>query len=50
MIESCNVVGTGITSDDNSFLFDLMSLKLNHRLSRVWQLTIPSGRGMMNAI
>ena len=50
--------------DDNSFIFELLSLILNHRLSQgvfrcllwffpvplLWQLSIPFGHGMMNAI
>ena len=50
MTESFNVGGIGITSDENSLLFELLSLQLKHRLSRVWQLTTPFGRGTMNAI
>ena len=55
---------TGITVDDNSFLFELLSLRFKHRLSigvvrclpwlfpvpLLWRLPIPFGRGMMNAI
>ena len=33
MTELFNGGGTGITSDDNSFLFELLSLLLNYRLS-----------------
>ena len=33
MTESYDGGGTGITGDDNSFLFELLSLLLNHRLS-----------------
>ena len=50
MTESFNGGGTGIISGYNSLLFELLSLQLKHRLSRVWQLTIPFGRGMINAI
>ena len=34
MTESFNEGGTGITGDDNLLLFELLSLLLNHRLSR----------------
>ena len=34
MTESFNGGGTCITSDDNSLLFELLSLILKHRLSR----------------
>ena len=34
MTESFNGVGTGITGDDNSFLFELLFLLLKHRLSQ----------------
>ena len=34
MTESFNEGGTGITSGGNSFLFELLSLLLKHRLSR----------------
>ena len=34
MTESLNGWGTGITSDDNKLLFELLSLLLNHQLSR----------------
>ena len=34
MTESFNGGVTGITSDDNSLLFELLSLLLNNRLSR----------------
>ena len=34
MTESFNGGGTGITGDDNSFQFDLLSLLLKNRLSR----------------
>ena len=34
MTESFNGLGTGITGDYNSFLFELLSLILKHRLSR----------------
>ena len=34
MTESFNGRGTGITGDDNSLLFELLSLLLNHRLSQ----------------
>ena len=34
MTESLNVGGTGITGDNKSFLFELLSLILKHRLSR----------------
>ena len=50
MTESFNRGGTSITSDDITLIFELLSLQLNHRLSQVWRLTIPFGRGMMNAI
>ena len=33
MTESFNGGGTGITSDGNSLLFELLSFLLNHRLS-----------------
>ena len=33
MTESFNGGGTGITADDNSFLFELLYLLLKHRLS-----------------
>ena len=53
---------TYITGDDNSLLFEWLSLRLNHRLSRgvihcltllfpvplLWQQPIPFGRDMMN--
>ena len=48
--ESFNGGVTGITIDDNLFLFELLSLQLKHLLSRVWMVSIPFGRGMMNAI
>ena len=34
MTESFNGGGTGITSYDNQFLFELLSLQLKHRLSQ----------------
>ena len=34
MTESFNVGGTGITGDDNSLLFELLSLLLNQRLAQ----------------
>ena len=34
MTEQFNGGGTGITGDDNSFLFELLSLLLNNQLSR----------------
>ena len=64
MIESFNWGEKDITSDENSLLFEWLSLLLNHRLSRgvvsclPWffpvplfcLLPIPFGHGMMNAI
>ena len=64
MTELFNGVETYITSDDNSFLFEWLFLRLKHHLSRgvfcclpwlfpvpfLWRLPIPFGRGMMNAI
>ena len=50
MTESFNGGGTVLTGDGNSFLFELLSLQLNQRLSRVWRIPIPFGRVMMNAI
>ena len=50
MTESFNRVGTDINSDDNSLLFEWLSLLLKLQLSRVWWLKIPFGRGTMNAI
>ena len=64
MTELFNGGGTGITGDDNSLLFEWLSLKLNHRLSRgvvsflpwlfpvplLWRLPMPFGRFMMNSI
>ena len=34
MSESLNGGGTGITSDETSLIFELLSLVLNHRLSQ----------------
>ena len=34
MTESLNGGGTGITGDDNSLLFELLSLLLNQRLAQ----------------
>ena len=34
MTESFNVVGTSISGDHRSFIFDLMSLILKHQLSQ----------------
>ena len=34
MTESFNGVDTGITGDEKSFLFELLPLQLNHRLSQ----------------
>ena len=48
--ELFNGGGTDITSDDNSFLFKWLSLKLKHRLSWVRRLPIPFECGMMNSI
>ena len=62
--ESFNGGGTGITGDEKQFLFEWLSLRLKHRLSRgvvrflpwffpvplLWRWTIPFGRGMMNEI
>ena len=64
MTESFNGGGTGITGDDNSLLFEWMSLRLKHRLPwevvlclpwffpvpLLWQIPIPFGRGTMNVI
>ena len=64
MTELFNGGGTCITGGDNSFLFELLSFQLNHRLSRVfvrclpwffpvlllWRLPIPFGYSMINAI
>ena len=35
MTESFNVGGTGITVDEKSLLFELLSLILKHRLSKI---------------
>ena len=62
--ESFNVIGTGINGDDKLLLFEWLSLLLKRRLSQgvvsflpwlflvplLWRLTIPFGRGMLNAI
>ena len=64
MTELFNGGETYITGNDNSFLFEWLSLRLKHRLSRGvirclpwlfpfplwWQLQMPLGSGMMNAI
>ena len=64
MTELFNRGGTVITGDENSLLFGWLSLLLKHRLSRgifcflpwffpvplLWQLPMPFGRGMINAI
>ena len=64
MTELFNVEETDITGDYNSLLFEWLSLRLKHRLSRgvvrclswlltvpiLWQLPIRFERGMMNAI
>ena len=34
MTKSSNVGGTGLTGDDKSLVFELLSLILKHRLSR----------------
>ena len=58
MTESFNEGGTGITGDDNLLLFELLSLLLNHRLSRgvlceelddCWQ-TYDRWGGLMNEL
>ena len=56
--ESFNVRGTGINGDDKLFLFYLLYLLLNHRLSRVvfceelydWWQTEDSWGGLMNEL
>ena len=50
MTESFNGGGIGITSDEISLLCELLSFQLKHRLSRVFRLLIPFGRGMMHEI
>ena len=50
MTESFNGVGTGITSYDNSLIFELISFQLKHNLSRVWRLSISFGCGMINVV
>ena len=64
MTELFNGGGTGITSDDNSLIFELLPLLSNHCLSQevffclpwlfpvplLWRLPITFGRGIMNEI
>ena len=50
MTKSFNEGGISITSDDNSFFFERLSLPLKLRLSRLWWLTITFRRGTMNVI